>query len=103
MKSLVMAALMASTVVLVASCQSMKTKAPPPVLEKPVVLKECTEPRPEICTTEYFPVCASRDTGVRCVTTPCPSTENKTYSTACTACVDPKVHGYVMGACEKLN
>ncbi len=97
-----MTALMASTAILIASCQSIK-KTLPPALNKPAVLKECTEPRPEICTTEYFPVCASRDTGVRCVTTPCPSIENKTYSTACTACADLKVHGYVMGACEKLN
>jgi hypothetical protein len=99
MRFLIMTVLMASTVVLVASCQPIK--APPPKLKKPVAFKKCTEPRPEVCTTEYFPVCASKDTGVRCVTTPCPSTENKTYSTACTACADPKVHGYVMEACEK--
>ena len=61
---------------------------------------KCSEPRPQICTREYRPVCATRDTGVRCVTTPCPSTELKTYSNGCTACSDPGVVGYQLNACE---
>jgi hypothetical protein len=59
----------------------------------------CTDPRPQVCTMEYAPVCATRDTGVRCITAPCPSSEQKTFSTACTACSDPKVSGWVKGAC----
>lgn len=59
----------------------------------------CLEPRPEICTRDYRPVCASRDTGVRCVTTPCESSEWQTYGNACSACAEPKVYGYVPGAC----
>jgi len=64
------------------------------------LLIKCTEPRPEICTNEYKPVCATRDTGVRCVTTPCQTMEKKTYGNACAACRDQKVLGYQLGACQ---
>jgi hypothetical protein len=60
----------------------------------------CPAERPQMCTREYLPVCASRDTGIRCVTTPCPSVEWKTYGNACDACSDPKVTGHRPGACE---
>jgi len=62
---------------------------------------ECVEPRPEICTQDYRPVCGLRDTGIRCVTTPCDSTEWKTYSNTCTACSDPDVLRYRPGACDE--
>ncbi len=61
----------------------------------------CKDPRPKMCTREYKPVCASKDTGVRCITSPCPSTESVTYSTGCTACADPAVYSYEPGACNK--
>lgn len=61
----------------------------------------CTDPRPQACTMDYRPVCATRDTGIRCVTTPCPSTEKRTYSNGCGACSDPKVSGYVPEACPE--
>jgi len=64
---------------------------------------ECQDPRSEMCTQEYRPVCALRDTGVRCITTPCPSTEWKTYSNACTACSDSDVIGYKPGECHEEN
>ena len=60
----------------------------------------CAEPRPQACTREYRPVCADRDTGVRCVTTPCPSMERVTYPNACSACADPKVVTHTPGPCE---
>jgi hypothetical protein len=47
----------------------------------------------------YLPVCATRDTGIRCITTPCPSTERKTMSSACSACSDPRVVSHVKGEC----
>jgi len=61
---------------------------------------ECQNPRPEVCTEEYRPVCALHDTGVRCITTPCASTEWKTYGNACTACSDTDVIGYKQGECR---
>lgn len=64
------------------------------------VFIKCKKPRPEICTREYNPVCATKNTSVVCVTTPCPSTEEKTYATGCTACADPKVIKYKQGQCE---
>ena len=60
----------------------------------------CTDPRSPICTMEYLPVCGQRDTGIRCVTTPCPSMEWKTYPNACTACADEAVLGYIAGECR---
>ena len=63
---------------------------------------ECTDPRPEVCTREYKPVCAKKDNGIRCVTTPCPSTDDVTASNACTACSDKDVLGYIPGgACPE--
>ncbi len=53
----------------------------------------CKDPRPEICTRDYRPVCARRATG--------DSTEWVTYSNACTACSDPKVLGSRAGPCRK--
>lgn len=69
---------------------------------KPEVTK-CPEQRSQICTREYFPVCATRDTGIRCVTAPCPSSEEKTYSNGCSACADVKVMEYRIGACEQVS
>lgn len=75
--------------------------AAPSVADKPALqMTLCPETRPEICTKEYLPVCASRDTGIRCVRAPCPSMEWKTYGNACDACADTKVFGYIKGACK---
>ncbi len=38
---------------------------------------------PAICTMQYAPVCGRKDTGIRCVTTPCDSYEEKTYGNSC--------------------
>jgi hypothetical protein len=62
----------------------------------------CTEPRPQMCTMDYRPVCATRDTGVRCIKAPCPSSEQKTYSNGCSACSDATVSEYVEGECPAL-
>jgi len=52
----------------------------------------CTEPRPEVCTMDYQPVCGQRQlSGVE---------RWKTYSNACTACADAAVVGYKEGACK---
>ena len=56
---------------------------------KTVTAIVCTDPRPEICTMEYRPVCASGLSG-----------EPTTFSSACSACSDQKVLHYKIGECE---
>lgn len=98
--SMLRAVLLLGATFFIVACGSAK-KEPKPPIDNPVVgYSACTEPRPEVCTQQYLPVCAKKDTGIRCVTTPCPSTENVTYSNACSACADKKVYGYRTGACE---
>jgi hypothetical protein len=77
--------------------------APPPVESGDASLAwtECTDPRPQVCTRDYRPVCAVRDNGVRCVTTPCDSSEEHSYSNGCTACSDAAVYRHRPGACEQ--
>jgi hypothetical protein len=55
--------------------------------------------RPQVCTTEYNPVCGQVDNGIRCIRAPCPSTDNRTYANGCVACSNPKVYGYWQGEC----
>ena len=50
----------------------------------------CTEPRPQMCTMDYRPVCAVLESG-----------ERREYSNGCSACSDPAVTGYVEGACPR--
>jgi hypothetical protein len=53
------------------------------------VMIACQEPRPQVCTMQYDPVCGT--------------TSNKKYSTyanACSACSDASVSGHSPGACE---
>ncbi|GGY70651.1 hypothetical protein GCM10011613_13940 [Cellvibrio zantedeschiae] len=80
----------------IVSCTSAPTSKP---TTNPEATK-CPEERVQMCTREYLPVCATRDTGVRCITAPCPSTEEKTYGNGCSACADAKVIEYRAGACE---
>jgi hypothetical protein len=73
-----------------------------PVANNPT-LQNCPEERPQMCTKQYAPVCATRDTGIRCVKAPCPSTEEHTYGNGCTACADEKVIGFIPGACTGVE
>ena len=52
----------------------------------------CTEPRPQVCTQDYRPVCAMLHEG-----------GFKTYANGCSACSDPAVTGYREGACEQAD
>lgn len=63
----------------------------------------CPEERVQACTREYRPVCAEVDNGVRCVTTPCDSTDQKEFPNGCTACADAKTTGYWPVACAELG
>jgi hypothetical protein len=52
-------------------------------------LEVCPEPRPELCTMNYLPVCAQRKDGAF-----------KSYANGCTSCTDTEVIGYRDGECE---
>jgi len=52
-------------------------------------LTECAEPRPQVCTMDYRPVCGQDRDGAW-----------KTYSNACGACSDATVLGHRPGSCE---
>lgn len=88
------------TLIFLTAC-TVKTTDAPVRQTSSASVTVCKEPRSPMCTREYNPVCATKDTGVRCVTTPCPSTELKTYATACTACADEKVISYTAGKCAE--
>ncbi|MFK8041606.1 hypothetical protein [Congregibacter sp.] len=59
---------------------------------EPVVplVTSCEEPRPQVCTMIFAPVCA---TGI--------SGELSTHASGCNACADDQVNSYVDGACEE--
>jgi hypothetical protein len=90
-------------ILMLAACsQAPVASGPPPPSDPPKEENKpvaCTDPRPQVCTMIYAPVCATRDTGVRCITAPCPSEEKVTKSSDCNACSDPKVISYVKGEC----
>ena len=50
---------------------------------------KCSDPRPEICTRQYEPVCGKGKDGTWQV-----------YSTDCTACSHKEVTGYRQGLCD---
>ena len=49
-------------------------------------LVTCTEPRPQVCTMQYDPVCGRIGEG--------DGAEWKTYASDCSACGDPEVSAY---------
>jgi hypothetical protein len=50
----------------------------------------CVDPRPQICTMDYRPVCGTLKNGTV-----------KTYSNGCGACADAGVVSWVEGACAE--
>jgi hypothetical protein len=67
---------------LMAGCQSSMSR-------ETEGLVPCEEPRPEVCTRDYRPVCAEGADGT-----------SRTYANGCDACVDTTVRAYRPGACE---
>ena len=61
-----------------------------PAVMEPMVLTmmECEEPRSQMCTMIYDPVCGATKNGIR-----------KTYASDCAACSDKNVTGFEKGAC----
>ena len=52
----------------------------------------CEDPRPQMCTMDYRPVCGLREDG-----------SEKTYSNGCAACSDPQVQSWRPGSCEQTD
>ncbi len=52
--------------------------------------QQCTEPRPEICTSDYRPVCANLKDSTR-----------KTFSNGCSACSDANANSWIEGECSQ--
>ncbi len=72
------------------ACESaQKSTIPVTGSGNPTEFTECKDPRSEMCTREYRPVCAKR------------GSEWVTKGNSCTACADPKVRGYTKDACVK--
>jgi len=71
-----------------ASCNSISSANSSNI--KTPALTNCLDPRPQICTMEYRPVCAKLS-----------DNSHKTYASACSACADTKVVGHIPQACPK--
>jgi hypothetical protein len=84
-------------------CGLQRTPTENPTVANNPAQQICPEQRPQMCTKQYAPVCATRDTGIRCVKAPCPSTEERTYGNGCTACADEKVMGFIPGECPGVE
>ena len=56
----------------------------------PSLVTQCADPRPQVCTMEYAPVCAELPQG-----------GSQQYASACNACADDTVSGYLQGACPE--
>ena len=67
---------------LISGCQSS-----PAQIENRIT---CKDPRPEVCTMNYLPVCGFDS-----------NNNAKTYSNACSACSDKKVVKYIKNECPK--
>lgn len=52
-------------------------------------INPCPDPRPEVCTRDYRPVCGYAPD----------SAMGTTYGNDCEACADPAVEGWLPGAC----
>ena len=50
----------------------------------------CVDPRPQVCTMDYRPVCGTHMDG-----------SAKTYSNGCGACSNPEVVYWIEGACPE--
>jgi hypothetical protein len=79
------------TIVAMASLLVVACSTPPPeqASASTPALVACEDPRPQICTADYDPVCGRLADG-----------SYKTYANACSACGDAAVSGHRPGACE---
>jgi hypothetical protein len=61
----------------------------------------CDPNNTDQCDAFYDPVCGNWDTGIRCVTAPCPSAEQRLYTNACLACQNKRVTFVQPGECSE--
>lgn len=81
----------------VLGCSGALATEPEPPTAPGAAFVPCTDPRPEMCTQHFDPVCGE----LRCAEEPCEERETRTYSNGCMACSDPQVVGYRRGACPE--
>jgi len=77
------------SVLLVVTTSCAATQEGPPAAAMDKDLVTCTDPRPQLCTMEYNPVCARLGEGDKA--------EWKTYASGCSACGDAAVSAYRPG------
>jgi hypothetical protein len=80
----------ALALVVLAGCSASTSQPEPavPLASSPII--PCTDPRPELCTMQYAPACASLAAG-----------GFRTYASSCNACADSAVAGYQNGPCSE--
>ena len=97
----VLLGLVVGILALIAGCgdSSSESKAAPTAEQVDAALPSgfvaCPEPRGDMCTADYDPVC-----GWRTVVDSPGEYERQTFSNGCTACTDAAVSGFVAGTCE---
>lgn len=73
---------MAAALLLLVGCSGQPTPS--------TSLALCSDPRPQVCTMEYAPVCAALTKG-----------GTKEYASACNACASDEVTGWEQGPCPE--
>ena len=103
--------LVINCVLLIVSCSSQNTRVPMERSSEQLTTNElrstpkitttrCNIPRPEVCSMDYKPVCATRYSKTQCEKIPCEITETSTYSNGCVACSDVRVISYQSNKCN---
>jgi hypothetical protein len=83
--------LLLAILALVSGCQSYVKDDQSGADSEPVVEMEmCVDPRSEICTMEFAPVCGVRDGG-----------EKESFPNGCGACSNQEIVGYLPGECAE--
>jgi len=80
----------AALLVLLAGCANPPETKTETETETASQVAQCAAVRPQICTMEYDPVCATLVGG-----------GSATYSSPCNACAHDAVTGYLRGACPE--
>ena len=72
-----------------AAAPACAQQTPPAQAPAPPGQVTCTEPRPQVCTKDFRPVCGARRDGTR-----------QTYGNGCSACADANVVSHIPGPCN---